>query len=197
MDAITMDACEDRFRLFVEAFPLPLALVDAAGKILYLNAQFKATFGYTGADLPTLDIWFQRAYHDPASRQQAWAYWETARAPHADIAITQLEITCKDGTPRTTLFRVCTASATDQWALVYEDVTATLLTEYARRESEARLQAILDNTSAIIYLKDLNGRYQLINRQYETRHNIRLSELRGKTDYDLHPQNIAAQLHSN
>ena len=34
-------------------------------------------------------------------------------------------------------------------------------TEGAHRESEARLQSILDNTTAVMYVKDTQGRYVL------------------------------------
>jgi GAF domain-containing protein len=39
--------------------------------------------------------------------------------------------------------------------------------ELARVESEQRLQAILDNSAAVIFVKDLQGRYLLVNRRYE------------------------------
>jgi PAS domain-containing protein len=35
------------------------------------------------------------------------------------------------------------------------------------RESQERLKAILDNTTAVVYLKDLNGRYLLVNHRFE------------------------------
>jgi len=36
------------------------------------------------------------------------------------------------------------------------------------RDSEERLQSILDNSTAVIYVKDTSGRYLLVNRRYET-----------------------------
>ncbi|HEY9707772.1 MAG TPA: PAS domain-containing protein, partial [Oculatellaceae cyanobacterium] len=64
----------------------------------------------------------------------------------------------------------------------------------ALRESEQRLQAILDNSPTAVYLKDLQGRYILINQQ--TARNTRCSteEVIGKTDHELLPQEIANQL---
>ena len=41
--------------------------------------------------------------------------------------------------------------------------------EEVLRECEQRLQAILDHSPAVIYVKDLQGRYFLINRQPQTR----------------------------
>lgn len=70
-------------------------------------------------------------------------------------------------------------------------------TEEALRDSEQRLQDIIDNTTAVIFVKDLQLRYLLINREFERRHLISRDEIRGKTDFDLHPQNVAEAVRAN
>ncbi len=64
----------------------------------------------------------------------------------------------------------------------------------ALQKSEARLRAILSTTSSIIYLKDLEGRYLLANRQYLALLKITEAEILGKSDRDLFPESIAASL---
>lgn len=39
-----------------------------------------------------------------------------------------------------------------------------------------QLQALVDHTSAVIYMRDMDGRYLVVNREYE-----RLFHLRGRT----------------
>jgi GAF domain-containing protein len=53
------------------------------------------------------------------------------------------------------------------------------------RKSEQRLQDIVDNTTAVVFVKDLDFRYLLVNREYERRYHIRRDEIIGKTDFDL------------
>ena len=65
-------------------------------------------------------------------------------------------------------------------------------TEEALRESEERLRAILDNTTAVVYIKDIQGRYTFINRQFENLFHIKIDEIKGKTPYDCFPKEIAA-----
>jgi two-component system sensor kinase FixL len=65
------------------------------------------------------------------------------------------------------------------------------------RESQKRLQDILDNAAAAIYLKDVEGRYQLINRHWETAFGIRREEAVGKTGHDLFPAAVADALQAN
>lgn len=64
----------------------------------------------------------------------------------------------------------------------------------ALQSSEARLRAILATTSSIIYLKDLEGRYLLANRQYLELLRISEAEILGKSDRDLFPTAIADSL---
>jgi PAS domain S-box-containing protein len=69
--------------------------------------------------------------------------------------------------------------------------------EQARAASEARLQAILDHSPAAIYLKDLEGRFRLVNRQVEIILNRTAAEIVGKTSFDLFPKDAAERLHAN
>ncbi len=60
------------------------------------------------------------------------------------------------------------------------------------RESEEKLRAILDNATAVVYIKDIQGRYTFINRQFESLFHIKMDEIKGKTPYDCFPKEIAA-----
>lgn len=69
--------------------------------------------------------------------------------------------------------------------------------EEALRQSEARLQAILDNAQTVIYLKDTQGRYLLVNQKFEDLFGFAETEVIGKTDYDVFPQEVAEALWKN
>jgi PAS domain S-box-containing protein len=71
-----------------------------------------------------------------------------------------------------------------------------------RRESEARaysdrLLMVIDNTAAVIYIRDVDGRYLLVNRQYEQLFNLTRDDLVGLTDYDLFPKPVADTFRAN
>jgi PAS domain S-box-containing protein len=63
--------------------------------------------------------------------------------------------------------------------------------EEALRESEQRLQDIVDNTTSVVFVKDLELRYILVNREYERRHGVQREQIRGKTDFDIHSREVA------
>lgn len=68
---------------------------------------------------------------------------------------------------------------------------------FALKESEERLRAILDNTINVVYLKDTEGRYILINRRYESLFRVKKEEAAGKTDFDLFPREFAEKFREN
>ncbi|MEK6622730.1 MAG: PAS domain-containing protein, partial [Planctomycetota bacterium] len=74
---------------------------------------------------------------------------------------------------------------------IARDITELKLFEKRLRESKEMLNAILDNTTAVIYVKDGEGRYTFINRQFEKLFHIKREEIEGKTPYDCFPKEIA------
>jgi PAS domain S-box-containing protein len=65
------------------------------------------------------------------------------------------------------------------------------------RDSQRRLQDILDNAVAVIHCKDLDGRYALINRHFETVFGMPREAAIGKTPHDLFTAEIADALLAN
>ncbi|MEG4518066.1 MULTISPECIES: PAS domain-containing protein [unclassified Microcoleus] len=82
------------------------------------------------------------------------------------------------------------------WELQPE-ILARQNTQKALRKSEALLQAILDNSTAVIYIKDLDGKYLLTNRHFDNLFDITKEQITGKTDGDIFPQDKAGALREN
>ena len=67
----------------------------------------------------------------------------------------------------------------------------------ALHKSEALLQAILDNSTAIIYIKDVEGKYLLTNRHFDKLFHLEKEQITGKTDSDIFPEDKAAAREEN
>jgi PAS domain S-box-containing protein len=72
------------------------------------------------------------------------------------------------------------------------DITEKKLVENAlekirveNEENQFRVQSILDNTPLIVFIKDLDGRYLLINRSFRELFNRTDEEVIGKTDFEI------------
>lgn len=68
---------------------------------------------------------------------------------------------------------------------------------YDERKFEQRMQEVLDNMPAVVYLKDLHGRYLLVNRQFRETFDLGNPAVKGKTDYDFLPKDQADTLRAN
>ena len=74
---------------------------------------------------------------------------------------------------------------------------ARLQSEVQTLQGRIALRAILDNSNAAVYLKDLDGHYPLIDDWYETLLKLPREEILGKTDEDLFPPDVAEMLKKN
>ncbi len=77
--------------------------------------------------------------------------------------------------------------------------SASLRRTVARRtaelqESEQRLQGVLDNAPMMIYIKDTDGRYLLVNRQFERMVGRQRHQVRGATDSEIFTPPQVAEL---
>jgi two-component system, cell cycle sensor histidine kinase and response regulator CckA len=77
------------------------------------------------------------------------------------------------------------------------EVTERRRTEEVLRESEERFRAFMDNSPAVAFIKDREGRYVYMNKPFERHFGIKVTEWAGKTDFDVWPHDLAEQMRAN
>ncbi len=123
-----------------------------------------------------------------ASRQAGLAAFRRLRQgqPIHDL---ELEFLRKDGSLLPVLLNASAitgpAGEFMQSRSTFFDLTARREVERALAESEARLQAVLDYSPAVIFLKDPKGRYLLVNRQFERAFGVCHEGIVGRTDAEI------------
>lgn len=181
------------FETLFESSPDAILVVGTDGKIVRINAQVEKLFGYTREELAgqAVEILVPekfRAAH-PARREGYSAH------PHVRPMGAGLELygMRKDGTKFPIDIMLSPVETSDgRFVLsVVRDITDRKLAEAALGESEHRLQGIIDNSTAVIYLKDLQGRFLTVNRRFEFLFALKRSEAVGKTDHDLFEKELA------
>jgi PAS domain S-box-containing protein len=65
------------------------------------------------------------------------------------------------------------------------------------RRSESLLRGIVDNTSALVFVKDLEGRYLLVNRQWCDAFETTPEKVLSRTDHEMFPASLADQYRAN
>jgi PAS domain S-box-containing protein len=106
----------------------------------------------------------------------------------------------RDGKPVDTLVHVeaVRVDGVRRALIRIRDVSRLQRAEVALAETELRLQQILDNTTtAIVFAKDLSGRYLFVNRAFERIVGLPQREIVGKTTTDLFPPEVATALMGN
>ena len=91
----------------------------------------------------------------------------------------------------------CAAAGQRRVVVTREDVTDWKLVEEALNRSEEQLRTVLDHAQAAIFLKDLDGRYVVINRRFEQLFGLSERGAIGKTDYDFLPRDVADAFKAN
>lgn len=78
-----------------------------------------------------------------------------------------------------------------RWFSTLQDVSEQKRAQEALHESQRLLRAIIDNSAAVIYVKDLDGRYLMVNRRYEEIFRLGNEAIVGRTDHELFPKEAA------
>ncbi len=105
----------------------------------------------------------------------------------------QWEFRREDGEPVVTLVHMeaVRLDAAVRLLMNVRDLSALWRAEASRRETETRLQQILDNASAVVFVKDPDGRYLFVNREFERLAGIPRDRIVGATDTGLYPADAA------
>jgi PAS domain S-box-containing protein len=193
---------EERFEAAFEQAPIGMALVsiegEGPGSFLRVNRSLCEITGLSETDLVGTN--FQAIVHpDDVDSELHYVRWMLTD----DIAQYEVEKRLRhaDGHTLWALVTVSLVRDAHHRPLYLisqvQDVTARKEAERELWESRERLQDIIDNTTAVIYLKDKDGRYLLVNDRFEMLYDISRQEAIGKTDHDLFPAETADAFRAN
>ncbi|HET7215864.1 MAG TPA: sigma 54-interacting transcriptional regulator [Terriglobia bacterium] len=187
------------FEQFFEASPDGVLVVNSKGLITRVNAQTEKMFGYSRSELQgqPIEILVPDRFHQAHERDRG----NYQDAPHMRAMGAGLELFAKRGDgsefPVEIMLSPINSSEETMVLTVVRDITLRKRAEDALRTSEQQLQSILDNSTAVIYVKDLESCYLRVNRRFEEIYNIAKGQAKGKTDFDLFPKDLAEALRAN
>jgi PAS domain S-box-containing protein len=190
---------ESRFKILAETATDGIISIDDQSTILYVNPAAGQIFGYQSAEMLGKNLTYfmperLRQFHLTSVRR-----YVTTGQRHIGWRAVELIGLNKSGRefPIEVSFGEDIRNGNHFFTGIVRDVTDRKRSEEALRASEQRLQAIVDNTTAIIFIKDLELRYLLVNREYERLFGVQRDQIRGKTDFDIHPHDVAETLRAN
>ena len=182
-------ASEGRFRTFVDHATDAFFLHGRGGTILDVNQQACESLGYTRAELvgmgPTeidLDTDFRSAIAPRLSSGDVIAF--DSRHRRKDGSSFPVEVRLRPFTTDGRPFAV---------ALV-RDITQRKEAERALVENHSLLNAVVEGTSGPVFVKDLAGRYLMINSVGARSFGLTVEQIIGKDDRDLFPPALADEI---
>jgi two-component system, cell cycle sensor histidine kinase and response regulator CckA len=161
-------AAEQLFRRAFDDAPIGMALIDLEGRWLRLNRAISQMLGRSEPELRTMQLSDlnhpdDRRLDRPLikellnGRRRSFALEK--RYVHADghLIHVLVHVSLMHGDGERPLYFLC--------QLV--DITERRRAEAERRATQERMQAIIDNSPALVIVKDLEQRYLLVNRRWE------------------------------
>jgi PAS domain S-box-containing protein len=194
---------EERFRSAFELAPIGMALVsleaDRPGCFLRVNHALADITGFSERDLvgvPFDTVLEPERQEDPDRHYLRWMLAGELSSFETEAQLRRADGATLDALLSVSLVRDSHARPLYLIAQV-QDVTARREAERKLHETGERMQAIIDNSTAVVYLKDTEGRYLLVNREFEGLFQVIRDEAVGRTDLDLFPPDIAKRLRAN
>ncbi len=167
--------------------------IDSASCIIGWNQQAETIFGWTHEEAigkRVTDTIIPVRYRE--SHNQGMEHF--ARTGEGPALNRRFEISAcrRNGEEFAVEFAITpiqTAQGTTFSAFI-RDISERKQAEDRLRSSELQLRAILDIMPSVVYLKDLQGRYLLVNRAFELLSGCSLTEAQGKTDFEIFPHEL-------
>ena len=181
----------------VEQSSSTVVITDAKGNIEYVNPKFTRLTGYTAEEVMGLNPRILKTDKTPPEEyKRLWKTITSGSEWNGEFCNKK-----KNGELYWELASISPVKNKEgvitNFIAVKEDITERKRIEDALRQSKKQMQSILDNTTAVIYLKGIQGKYIFINRQYQNLFHITKEEIVGKTDYDIFPKEMADAFQAN
>jgi PAS domain S-box-containing protein len=187
---LALRQAEERFRTLATNAPVGIFQTDAEGRCLFVNRAWCQIVGAEPEE-SLGDGWMQCVHPDDVHRvAREWQKATMERRNHS----TEFRFANHATGDRNVIASAAVLfDATDTvtgYVGTIVDITERKAAEAIVKQNEALLRGVLDNVPAIISLKDMRGRYRLVNRAWETMSGVTNDEIVGLTNYDLMAKNI-------
>lgn len=183
---------EKRYRNLFEHGLIGKAVLDRDGRFLKVNESFCDMLGFKKDELIGVHSSIVIMHEERES-----VFERVNRVFSGEIKGYQSErrYVHKDGRVVTALVDV--VPELDEQGIVQsvvaqaQDISGLKATEAALRESDNQLNAIFDHSPAEVYLKDAEGRYVKVNKQFEKLFGVRNEDVRGKLPHEVQNPDLA------
>jgi PAS domain S-box-containing protein len=190
---------EDRFRSLVDAATDAILVADHRGLILSWNRSASTLFGYADEEALGQPLTLLMPARYRQAHEQGLARMHSTGKGRVMGSVIEVHGLKKNGTEFPIELSLTTWKAMDSsyYSGIIRDISERKKAEDALRRNEQLLQDVVNNTTAVIYVKYADGRYLLINRRFEQLFHLTTDQILGHTDHEIFPKDIADAFRAN
>ncbi len=201
-DGVVLDvsgrvAAEERSRALLDASPDAIVIMDRTGIMTVVSRQAEQLFGRSRSELIGQHVGQVLRIVDGDLPLEELMVNASATASSRIV----IEAAVPRGRGSPIPVEVCLGPFTSPEGVfitaAVRDITAQKKRERELKQAKQLLQGVADNTDAVIYVKDVRGRYMLTNRKWAEVCDISPENALGRTDYELFPPKIAEDFVAN
>jgi len=187
---------EAKVRRLVEANVVGIVMWNLEGTITEANEAFLHMVQYTHQDIASGRVRWMELTPDEWRDRDERAIAELKRT--GVFQSFEKEYFRKDGSRVPVLLGGALFEGTENEGVAFVlDLSEQKRAQENFRESEARLQAFFENTPNLIFLKDRQGRYLSVNKEFKRAFRITEGQVRGKKDDEIFSAEQAAAFQGN
>lgn len=189
---------DEKYRNIIENASVVMYTTDVNGTITFANQQVGELTGYTVEELIGKDFSF--LLH-PSWLQQVFNHYSNQFQQKIPSTTLEFITRTKNGQQKWVEQTAQLLMKDDQvlgYQCMVKDITEKKKvelelkeSEQKRKENQLRLEAILENTTSLIFIKGLDGRYIMVNRRFREVMGVSDEMVINKTDYDFSEKETA------
>ncbi len=193
-----LQASERQFRLLFEQAPIGMAIASPDGRFLRINPAYCDTMGYSAAELQQMTL---LDITHPDDRAANWQLIQQLLNGEISSFFLEKRYVHKSGETVYALLQVVLERDADGRPLHLigqaVNITDRKKAEEAQHANQQLLQGLIENSTALVFVKDLDGRYLMVNTPFEKAIQMSRAEIHGHTDHELFVADIADRIRQN
>ena len=181
---------EQKFAAVFHANPASVVISQLCdGRLLEVNGSYERIFGYSREEAVGRTSLEMGTFAVPACRQ------EMLQRLERDGRVRDFEVPIRTRDGRVGLGRLAVdlveIAGRPCMVATTEDITEQRQAEQELRDRHRQLQDVIDGAPLYVIIKDLAGQFLTVNRRIEQEFGMSREHLRGKTDHDMFPAELA------
>lgn len=186
---VALRESEEKFRLLLDAAPVATVISDQTGRIILVNGQAETLLGYERSELAgqMVEV-LVPAYASRQHEQKRMTYLAKPRVRPMGLGM-ELYARRKDGSEIPVEIELSHIETRDGGMVMsfIMDITERKRTAAELEQQRSFLRNVIDVSPSMIFVKDFDGRFILVNPSVANAYNTTIEGMLGKMDADFNP----------